>query len=175
MDIENKILARDLAREAKEKGICSEWHERLLKCRTKQEMLDMYVRGIDFCLSNDYPSNAVIRAHFKGSMEDYGVFLDDKVELTNYRRCVALGSTAGTVRVSGFSVCEVFAKHSSRIEIKASGHSFVEVDVFDDAEVRVTASGSAKVHINRYGGGRVFTENQGVAYIKVVDKKKKTY
>lgn len=177
MKTDNRALAHELARQAKEKGICEEWHGRLLKCETKQEMLDMYVKGIDFCLANDYPDNGFIRKHFKGIMEDSGIFLDDSaVSLTNYRRCIALGRTSGTVTVSGFNVCEVFAKHLSVIRITASGHAFVEVDVFDDAVVYVTARDSARVHVNRYGSAKAVVDGQEqTAYIKITDKKKKTY
>ena len=42
----NKRLARD----AKKKGICEEWHDRLLDTKGKDELIKMYLEGIDFCL-----------------------------------------------------------------------------------------------------------------------------
>ena len=65
----NKRLARD----AKKKGICEEWYGRLIDTKGKDELIKMYLEGIDFCLSNEYPSNEFIRQHFVGACEAYGV------------------------------------------------------------------------------------------------------
>jgi hypothetical protein len=70
----NKRLARD----AKKKGICEEWYGRLIDTKGKDELIKMYLEGIDFCLSNEYPSNEFIRQHFVGTCEAYGVFLDHR-------------------------------------------------------------------------------------------------
>ena len=72
-------LSKELAERARKKGICKEWHDELLSLKDKDKMIKMYLRGIDFCLSNDYPENDFIRSYFKGAMEKYGVFLDDAV------------------------------------------------------------------------------------------------
>ena len=58
-------LSKELARQAKAKGICAPWHAQLLTLQDKEAMVDMYLKGIDFCLANDYPKNDFIRTHFK--------------------------------------------------------------------------------------------------------------
>lgn len=167
-------VAKELARQAKKAGICEEWHSQLKQLTDKEAMIDMYIRGIDFCLSNDYPSNDFIRDNFKGIMEAKGIILDDEIALVNPRRCVALGDTSGRISVGGYSVCEVFAKHHARLCIIASGNAFVEVDAFDDSLLSVIASDEAKVHINRYGGA-IEVEKNGNAIVKFVQKNQKTY
>lgn len=167
-------IAKELARQAKKAGICEEWYGQLKLLTDKGAMIDMYIRGIDFCLSNDYPSNDYIREHFKGAMEKKGVYLDDEVMLSNPRRCVALGRTVGSVVVGGYGVCEVFVKHDSVLVISASDNAFVEIDMFDNSEVSVHTTERAKVHINRYGG-RLTTDQRGDSVIKVVEKDRKTY
>lgn len=167
-------IAKELARQAKKAGICEEWHGQLKLLTDKDAMIDMYIKGIDFCLSNDYPNNDYIREHFKGAMEKKGVYLDDEIMLNNPRRCVALGDTSGSISVGGYSVCEVFAKHHARLCIIASGNAFVEVDAFDDSLLSVIASDEAKVHINRYGGA-IDVEKNGNGIVKIVQKNPKTY
>ena len=168
-------LAKALAREARRKGICDEWHRDLMVLNDKDDMLDMYIRGIDFCLSNDYPDNDFIRAHFKGTMETHGIYLDDRVNLTNPERCVALGDTHGSIHVSGYAVTEVFAKHDARLSVTADDHAFVMVDVFDRSEVTVSARDAAKICVNRYGGARVTIASGSTGQIKVIEKHKETY
>lgn len=168
------VIAKELAKQAKRNGICDDWHKELKSLTDKRSMIDMYIRGIDFCLSNDYPSNDYIRANFKGTMEEKGVFLDDNINLVNFRYCVALGTTQGEVRVTDYKVCEVFAKHQSVLHIIAEDNAFVEIDMFDNSVVSVTGSGKAKVHINHYGGTLTFDQREESA-IKVAKKNKKTY
>lgn len=171
-------IAKELAKEAKRKGICESWHDDLKKLGdNKKAMVAMYVKGIDFCLSNDYPSNEYIRENFKGVMEDFGVFLDDTINLVNYRRCIALGKTNGRVEITSYGVCEVFAKHDSELRIIAKDNAFIEIDIFDNAVVYVHAQDRAKVHINRYGGNIISDpiEDGNLAMVKIVEKHKKTY
>lgn len=170
-----KKIAKILAKEAKKKGICDEWYQALRRLEDKRTMIKMYVRGIDFCLANDFPSNDYIRANFKGMMEEEGVFLDEEIDLANPRRCIALGSTRGKVEVGSYGVCEVFAKHDSALTIIARDNAFIEMDVFDSAKISVRALDKAKVHINRFDGGNITTEKEDEAVIKIVEKHKKTY
>jgi hypothetical protein len=57
-------LAKELARQAKKKGICKPWYNELksLNGDNINAMAQMYLKGIDFCLANDYPdkSSAVL-------------------------------------------------------------------------------------------------------------------
>lgn len=169
-------VAKELAKEAKRKGICKEWYGNLRKLGdNKRAMLQMYIKGIDFCLMNDFPSNDYIRANFKGTMEDFGVFLDDtNLDITNLVKCVALGKTSGKVTTTGYQVCEVFVKHQSNITIEAKDNAFVVVDVFDDSIINVNAYDRAKVCVNHYGG-TVNTSTTDGSMVKVIEKHKKTY
>lgn len=168
------ILSKELARQAKAKGICTPWHKELLTLQDKEAMVEMYLRGIDFCLSNNYPSNDFIRTHFKGVMEKHGVFLDDNIKVENKPKCVCLGATCGRVEVNGFEVCEIFTKHNTELNVIAQDNAFVVIDVFDDSVVSIHASDRAKVCVNHYGG----TINRNAmddAIVKIREKNKKTY
>lgn len=168
----NKRLARD----AKKKGICEDWFNRLLQTEDKGELVKMYLAGIDFCLSKEYPSNDYIRRHFVGTCEAYGVFLDEAITAENSRYVVALGACEGTATYDDWNVGQVFAKHQSRLKVVATGNSFVMVDVFDDTTVDVEARDNAKVCVNHYGGNlTTSTGNEGNAIIKVIRKHSKTY
>ena len=72
-------IGKELALIAKKKGICQEWFDQMKTLDDKDRLLEMYVRGIDFCLSNDFPTNDYIRENFVGRMEEYGVHLDESL------------------------------------------------------------------------------------------------
>ncbi len=167
-------LSKQLARQAKAKGICAPWHAELLTLQDKDAMVEMYLKGIDFCLANDYPNNDFIRKHFKGIMEKQGVFLDDNVKVENMPKCVCLGATQARVEVQGFQVCEIFAKHNSELNVFAKDNAFVVIDIFDNAVVHIYASDRAKVSVNRYGG--TIEQNAiGDSIVKIREKNKNTY
>lgn len=169
-------LNKELAHAAKKKGICEDWFKDILNTEDKGKLIEMYLRGIDFCLSNEYPSLSFIRENFVGAMEPYGVFLDEEIKAENSRHVVALGNCNGTADYSGFEVGQVFAKHNAKLTVTAKDSSFVMIDVFDNAEVEVIASDNAKICVNHYGG-RVATQSSepGNSVIKIIRKHSKTY
>jgi hypothetical protein len=167
-------LGKELARQAKEKGICEDWYKDLLKTNDTPKLLGMYLKGIDFCLSNDYPSNEFIRNHFVGKMESYGVHLDEELSEKNVKKLVALGLCTGDIVYNGFTTGQVFMRHESFLNLTALDNSFVMVDMFDDSILTIVAYGNAKVCINQYGGTLEVIKKENSS-VKVIEKNKKTY
>lgn len=58
-------LKQILAGEAKAKGICKEWYEKILSAPSKEYLLTLAVKGSDFWLGNAFASPEV-RAEFAG-------------------------------------------------------------------------------------------------------------
>ena len=83
----NNKVTKHLAKAAQANGICTPWLNELKSLDDKDALVDMYIRGIDFCLEHDYPSNDFIRENFKGVMEKHGVFLDDAIALQDQVHC----------------------------------------------------------------------------------------
>lgn len=164
-----------LARLAKKKGICEEWYEELKQIDNHDLLIEKYLKGIDFCISNDFPTNDFIRANFAGKMESHGVNLDNKFKIVNMRKIVALGSSQGSIEASCYNTCEIFVKHDSMVDVTVKDKAFVVIDVFDNARVTVNASGSSRVLINKYLGANAETNVSGDAHCKVNEKNKKTY
>ena len=169
-------IAKKLAREARRLGICDEWHSELKKLTDKRAMVEMYVAGLDFCLSNDYPSNEYIRSNFKGVMEEYGVFLDDEIDVYNPKQLVALGSTVGQVNVTEYNVSRIYVKHNSTLNIRIADNAFALIDVLDEAKVIIEVAGNAKVCVYLYGSGSADTKTkEDDSTIKIINKQQKTY
>lgn len=170
-------LSKELTKQALAAGAkkdCS-IYQKLQAAESRSDLVQTYLDGIDFCLSNDFPSNDFIRKHFTGAMEQHNVYLDNFVTLVDPKQVVALGNTSGTVRIDEYNVCQAYIKHSSKLKIKAVDHSFVMIDVFDDASVEVEASGDAKVCVNRYGNSVVVFDEKDNSRVKIIEKNKRTY
>lgn len=165
-----KQLKKALAKEAQAKGICSEWYNLILRATSKERLLTLFVRGLDFVFDNDFPS-AKLRAEFKGLYEHYGVFMDEPFNVANVRRVVAFGTSEGKARFSGFCAAQVWARDNTRLVVEVEDNAFVCIDITDRAKVEITASGTAKVTVFQHGG-ECINRASGNAKIKVIDKRK---
>lgn len=167
-------LSHELAKQAKRNGICEDWYLALKNEKDIDNLLDMYIKGIDFCLSNDFPSNHFIAKNFKGKMEKHGIHLDEVLEIESENKVITLGKCTGTIELDSFDVCEIFVKNESNLTIVAKGNSFVMIDLFDNSIIEVHAYDNAKVCVNRYCGQINEYENEK-STIKIIEKHKKTY
>ncbi|OQA66927.1 MAG: hypothetical protein BWY38_01637 [Ignavibacteria bacterium ADurb.Bin266] len=168
-------ISKELAKEAKKKGICESWYKELQTIEDKREMIAMYLKGIDFCLMNDYPSNDYIRLNFKDIINEFGIYLDDNFNVCNIRKCILLGSTKGYIEINNFNVSEIFVKNESILNITAKNNSFVMIDAFDNSKTTVKAQDNAKVCINKYGNATIDSIKNDLAIVKIIEKNKKIY
>lgn len=162
-------IINEIAKKAHKLGACQQGYRELLSATSKHDLCHFYIKNLDFCLEHNFPSNEYIRKHFKGFMEEQGIYLDDIIELHNQRMCIALGNTNGRVIAGEYSVAEIYAKHQSELNVVAKGNAFVMVDVYDDAVVDVCVSDRAKVCVNRYGGNVTYNAT-GDSVVKIIEK-----
>jgi hypothetical protein len=166
-------LNKELAVEAKAKGICQEWYNRLQHTEDKHALIKMFLDGIDFCISEDYPSPRFFQL-FDGIRQQYGIFRNEPIQTENSKHVVAFGRCKGTAKYTDYSVGQVFIKHETNLKLTASGNAFVMVDIFDSAKIAVEAKDNAKVCINQYGGTIIPVKSDN-ATIKIIHKQSKTY
>lgn len=161
---------------AQEKGICQPWVELIAGVQGVDELLQMYVDGIDFCLTNNFPSNDDLLRLAGNRLPDYGICVDkQRLALKNSKFTVLLGESEAHLQSTGFTVSQVFVKHTSFTEVVAVDNAFVVIDCFDNSKVDVTAYDHSKVLVNVYGEAKVSHHMEGDAVIKIVQKHKNTY
>lgn len=166
--MELKELKKRLAAEAKAKGICSEWHEFIQNAPSKERLLTLFVKGLDFCIENNYPS-AELRAEFAGLRQHFGIFMSDHISVKSGKYVIAFGTSEGKAAYSGFDVAQIWAREDTRLEVTATDNAVVCVEVADRAQVIITASGAARVSVFLHGG-TITKSTAGNATIKVIDK-----
>lgn len=163
-------LKQILAGEAKAKGICNEWYEKILSAPSKEYLLTLAVKGSDFWLGNAFASPEV-RAEFAGLRQHFGIYLDDDhIAAKSPRNLIALDRAHGSAKYHNFDVGQITAKDDTRINITADANAFVCVDVRDRAEVEITASGDARVSVILHGGECKHRATDR-ATIKITDKR----
>lgn len=144
------IVLRDRAREF---GLCDEWYKGWDKDSTRQELIEKYLRGIDFCIEHDYPRVEFIKAQFpRQLLERNGIFADCEVDGDNIGTCVLLGSAHGVLRYHGFCSCSVYVVHKGCVDIQATDGARVFVEVYGESVVMVSADDTSRVFVYQHGG-----------------------
>ena len=166
--MEFQQLKKRLAEEAKANGICEEWYNHILNAPSKERLLTLFVKGLDFCLKNEFTDD--LWAEFKGMRQPYGVFKNEPIEVKDLRNVVAFGTSEGTAEFTGFHVAQIWARDNVKISIKTSGYAYITVDIADRAEVEITASDAARVSVFLHGGNYTGSTTDN-ARIKVIDKR----
>lgn len=167
-------LTEVLKRDGVDKGLCRLWRGKLKAGMSIEAMIQLYIRGIDFCICEDYPTLSFIRENFKGKCEPYGVFIDDDVmDMKNTPDVVLNGNCRALLEYDGYSVSRIFARHNTKAAINVSDHALVTIDAFNQSDLVIAVSGTrASVIVNLYGDSSVQCIGDG---IKVNKKNKVSY
>lgn len=157
---EMKISARNI-------GLCDEWFGEWKDNSTKDEMIEKFVRGIDFCIEHNFPSVRIMKERFGDRMHYQGVYADEQVKSKNDLKIILNGTCNADLYYDGHGTGDVYVRHNSVLKIKASDNARISVNVFDNAKVDAEVSENAKIFIYMHGGS--CTHGKGVI---VRDKRK---
>lgn len=145
-------LNKELKNKAVSLGLCAKWTGEWNE-KNKDELCEMYVRGLDFCIEHDYPSCEYMRENFSGVMERHGIYVDKDFDEAFVNGIVVLnGKCSGDIIVKDYDAATIHVRHDSFVRITATGHSKVFVKVYDDAVVQVAQEGKAKAYLYVKGG-----------------------
>ncbi len=167
-------IVEQLKQDGIAKGLCRLWQMKLKSGLDVAELSDLYIRGIDFCISEDYPTIDFLRDNFKGKCEPYGIYIDDEVTgANNIKNAVFNGNCKAMLEYDGFSVSNIYARHNTQASVNVSENALVTIDAFDNSRLVVAVSGnSAIAFVNLYGNASVEAIGDGVV---VTYMNKKTY
>lgn len=150
---ELSIVLREMAR-TQRKPLCDEWYGEWKDNCGVDILLNKYVRGIDFCIENDYPSLDFIRRNFKKEdLHRHHIYLDENVSMSvENGTYIFLGECTGTIMTGGYNVISCYIRHDSKITISAS---FL-----------------AKAFVSLYENGSCETQSADGSIIKIYDRRK---
>lgn len=146
-------LIQQLKADGMEKGLCRMWQMKLRVGMTTEELANLYIQGIDFCISENYPTLDFLREHFRGKCEPFGVFVDDDVPTTkNVPDMVLNGACRAMLEYDGYSVSRLYMRHTSEVAVIVSGNAVLTIDIFDKSKLHISIVGDdATVSVNVYG------------------------
>lgn len=141
-ELSDKLKQKAISLGACEKGL-NEWGN-----LDKYELGEMYIRYIDFCLLNRYPSNEILKKEFAGVREKFNVFVDDtNLFISNPKWSIFNGSCDCVVTFNDFGIGEMYVKDNSRVSLVALDNSIVHVSLIDDAKLDIVSSKYTRVFV----------------------------
>lgn len=149
-------ISEDLKQKAIKLNLCQEWTNEWGN-PDMDELVEMYLEGLDFCILNNYPDNNYIKQHFGEIAERHGVFTDKQaVDLLDPHIAVLNGACMGKIEVNDFNTSDIYVRHNSQVKITVKDFARVFIRVFDDAKVYVDNQSKSRVFVYRYGGTATF-------------------
>ena len=152
--MDNIELNKTLRHMARNHGLCDAWYGEWRNDTTNDELLNMYVRGIDFSINNDWITNDFAKEHFtEEELAEHGIFFD-KQELKEYNlpNLILNGSCSGIAEYNHFSVGNVYVRHKSKVKITVWDFAKCFIEVYDNAEVEVINYANNRVFVYQHGG-----------------------
>lgn len=142
-------LSETLKQQAIGLGLCKPWTEAWGDC-DQQELIDKYVKGIDFCIEHQYPSNDFIKANFERDLLNTNlIFVDEYVDMDMAPSGIYIlnGECSGSIRFAPWTAATVYVRHTSNVRIIADDFAKVFVRLYDEAEAVVESDESAVVKV----------------------------
>lgn len=149
-------LIEKLKQDGEVKGLCRLWRGKLQPGMSIESLVELFIKGIDFCISEDYPTLDFMKAHFKDKCEPYGVYIDDTVSCSNAPDIVLNGASSAHLKYTDYSVSRLYIRHSSKAWITVQDNAILTVDAFDNTKLIINSIGD-KIHIlvNLYGNAQI--------------------
>ena len=165
-------LNKDLMSEARRLGLCDPWYsEWQSKVYDPQELIDRYIKGLDFCIEHHYPSNEFIKSNFdRDLLHKNNIVVNERHSLLNPMTAVILGKSKSKVRVNGYCVCRVYVRDASVVDVYARQRSHIIIHVYDNAQVNIvenTAANTPKIILH---GSNAHYSMSGLSSVNVIRK-----
>lgn len=111
-DRKTEKLSAKMKSEAVGLGLCQQWTDEWADGTSKDELVEKFVRGIDFCIEHNFPSCEVIRKEFGDVIHDHGVYVDENVLADDKPTVILNGECVAGLTYSGKSCGDIYVRHN---------------------------------------------------------------
>jgi len=144
-------LNKDLRNQAIHLGLCNEWQKLWQKGWSKEKMVEMMFRGLDFCLKFHFPANEYILKHFdKDFLRNAGIFVNDKYSVLNPKQILILGTSDITIRYNTWNHGNIHIRDNSSLKLTARNRSFVIVHLYENASLTAEQFDKAQIVVIKH-------------------------
>lgn len=128
--------------------LCPEFTSQMITFSNYTQLANMYFKGSDWSMENDFPRLDILRKHKLGLIP-CGLLTDVSSEYSNVRYLGVFGNSNVVLNYDKFSVAQCIIRHNSKAKIYIKDYSKIQINILDNADVEVICSeeGSASVFV----------------------------
>lgn len=143
---ELSVTLKDMGRAM---GMCDKFYDRWVDGMDVDTLLDMYLRGLDFCVEKDFPPLDFIRRNFGvDDLHRHHIYLDEEVHLEGVSGdYIFLGHCTGCIRFRDFCISGVYLRHTSDLKIRCDGLSRVFITIYECASCDARGADPLNMHV----------------------------
>ena len=160
-------IQEQLKNEAISLGLCQEWQNKWGDPDV-DTLCDKFIRGLDFCIKHDFPKVEYIIANFsEQDLSRNGIYVEGKHEAKAQKHIVVMGDADVDIYVPEYSICDIYARHDSKVRLHLDDRSWGYITVLDNATVEVVRKGDgAKIKSSFFSGTIVNKEQFDTIHYK---------
>jgi hypothetical protein len=149
------MIFREIYKMSAKAGACREERRKLRNAKNKEDLLDMYLDNIKFCMVYNFPSAKYIKNNMRKLGETANIFVDKEITLKDPEQVILLGQCIAHVELSGSTNCRIYIKNDSVLKITLHNTSKAIIDMFDSSRVMADAHDDSKVYAFSVSGGKI--------------------
>ncbi len=130
---------------AKKQELCDEWHQDMLQNPTLENLCEMFFKGDDWAMDNNFPTPEMLRAFPETAQ--YGLFVDTSYQGNAPQRIAFFGDSDAVLDSDGYQVSEIYLRQNSKLKITAKGVSKIFITVLDNAVIEAETMQNARIVI----------------------------
>ncbi len=131
--------------QAKKQGICVEWHKDMQQNPTLETLCEMFFKGDDWAMDNNFPTPEMLRA-FPETVY-HGLFVDASYQGSAPQRIAFFGDSDAVLDSDEYQVSEIYLRQNSRLKITAKGMSKIFITALDNTVIEAEAMQNARIVI----------------------------
>lgn len=143
-------INEQLKSEAVSLGLCEKWQNDWVSSKTIAQLIEMYKRGIDFCIEREWPSCDWITANASPvELHAQNLYISENNLEVNLDSCVSVvRESSGRISISRNAVVTLYCHKCQNltIEVEKGGRLFLHLYLSDCRIVANTPHSDAKVY-----------------------------
>jgi hypothetical protein len=171
-----KELSVKLRESARKFGLCDQWYNNWNDDIGKEGLIEMYLRGLDFCIKHRWPTKTFIKQNFtQDFLRRHGILVDDTrsypVRDENRRQMylkeyVLLGNSHATIRYSFRPhMCQVWVCDNANVTVDVKYGAYILIHLFDKSSADVKTDLVSNVCVIRHTPD-VKVKKEGIVTVK---------
>ena len=118
--------------------------------RWSDDLIGMYIQGIDWCLKNKYPTIADMLPYDVLCSEN-GVFNNKQIDLLLTGDTYVANNCIGSVEINDYNVSRIYTSLDTKLSVSVKDNAYLIIDCYDNSNIQLSIGENAQCYVWQYG------------------------